>query len=90
MVNEHPCDVCTGTGKPLSGRPCICAGEGTSSAEKAGLRTRIVLLEDECMALRGALQSALDWMGRPAQDPYVAAHLEKAKKHVSDVLKETS
>lgn len=32
------CSVCAGTGKPVSGLPCICAGVGTQNAETDGLR----------------------------------------------------
>lgn len=40
------CDVCAGIGKPESGRPCICHGEGTCTAERVGLRLRVMKAED--------------------------------------------
>lgn len=41
-----PCSVCAGSGTPVSGRPCICDGEGTASAEMLGLRKRCIELEN--------------------------------------------
>jgi hypothetical protein len=35
------CDVCGGSGKPLSTRPCICQGEGNCVAERVGLRLAV-------------------------------------------------
>jgi hypothetical protein len=49
------CDVCAGTGKPISGKPCICGGEGTSTAERVGLRKRIMQLEYALEAVALAL-----------------------------------
>ena len=37
------CNVCTG--KPINGRPCICRGAGTQTAELQGLRERVFELE---------------------------------------------
>lgn len=35
------CSACAGTGKPVSGRPCICGGVGTEAAELTGLRREL-------------------------------------------------
>ena len=56
------CGVCAGTGKPVSGLPCICGGSGTAIAEMLGLReelydTRAALATAE--AEREALAKAL-------------------------------
>ena len=40
------CGVCAGTGKPVSGKPCICKGVGTLHAENLGLREYIHDLEN--------------------------------------------
>ena len=40
------CDCCAGTGKPISGKPCICGGTGTIVGELAGFRARVLELED--------------------------------------------
>jgi len=39
------CSVCAGTGRPISGRPCICEGFGTQEAELQGFRGRVLVLE---------------------------------------------
>ena len=39
------CSVCAGTGKPISGKPCICGGAGTIYAELQGFRERVYDLE---------------------------------------------
>ena len=41
------CDCCAGTGKPISGKPCICGGTGTIIGELAGFRTRVKELEED-------------------------------------------
>jgi hypothetical protein len=47
MSDEMDCDVCAGTGKPVSGKPCICGGTGSNIDEKVGLRRRVHELEEE-------------------------------------------
>lgn len=39
------CSVCAGTGRPVSGKPCICKGVGTMYAELQGFRERCYELE---------------------------------------------
>lgn len=39
------CSVCAGTGKPVSGLPCICGGTGRQSDEMHGLRLQIQQLQ---------------------------------------------
>lgn len=41
------CGVCCGTGKPTSGKPCICGGAGTEQAEMHGLRVALFEAHDE-------------------------------------------
>lgn len=38
MRNENMCDVCAGTGEPVSGKPCICNGTGMASVAFTELR----------------------------------------------------
>ena len=45
------CSVCAGTGKPISGNPCICGGSGTQADEMAGLRQYIYKLEARLRAI---------------------------------------
>lgn len=35
------CDVCCGSGMPLSGKPCICGGTGRMVEAVAGLRSEL-------------------------------------------------
>lgn len=35
---DDPCSACAGSGKPVSGLPCICKGVGTAAAELQGFR----------------------------------------------------
>lgn len=68
---DDPCDTCGGTGRPESGRPCICGGAGTGHAEKMGLRRKVfemvdllVDLEKKAAAERDRIAKALDGMKR--------------------------
>jgi hypothetical protein len=47
------CDCCGGSGTPVSGKPCICGGQGTCGAERVGLRTELHKLQEEYENLRG-------------------------------------
>lgn len=49
------CSVCAGTGQPVSGLPCICAGRGTALAETQGLREHCFDLEEELAKVREQL-----------------------------------
>lgn len=51
MKDPSVCSVCAGTGKPVSGKRCICGGAGTQAAELQGFRLRVHELE---MTLRDA------------------------------------
>lgn len=41
------CGVCAGTGKPVSGLPCICGGSGAQSDELYGLRLELSRAKEE-------------------------------------------
>lgn len=45
-MSDCLCDCCD-KGKTMSGRTCICGGEGTCSGERVGLRKRILKAEDK-------------------------------------------
>jgi hypothetical protein len=49
---ERPdtCDCCGGSGKPVSGKPCICDGYGTAGWERVGLRKAVFDLEEKLEA----------------------------------------
>lgn len=53
------CSVCGGTGKPLSGKPCICNGTGSMIHEMVGLRTELIDARDRAEMLERALRWAL-------------------------------
>lgn len=55
MSDEMDCDVCAGTGKPVSGLPCICGGTGSTIDEKAGLRRKVYELELQVSKLQEKL-----------------------------------
>lgn len=42
-----PCGVCGGSGKPASGKPCICGGRGTQDGELDGLRQLVFDMQDK-------------------------------------------
>jgi hypothetical protein len=46
-MNEPMCSVCAGTGDPGTGKPCICGGRGTQTAELQGFREYLYHLERE-------------------------------------------
>lgn len=52
------CSVCVGTGKPLSGLPCICGGAGTEDAELQGFRTALYDAHLKLEIMRAALEPA--------------------------------
>ncbi|HBG30773.1 MAG TPA: hypothetical protein DDW98_09110 [Gammaproteobacteria bacterium] len=61
------CDVCLG--QPLkSGRQCICGGEGTSLAEKVGLRRELHEQRAEIERLRTELEDSSARQGRTGAD----------------------
>lgn len=50
------CSVCAGTGKPVSGLPCICGGEGTAYAELQGFRVLTFKQDEEILQLKDKLK----------------------------------
>jgi hypothetical protein len=70
---ERPdtCDCCGGSGKPVSGKPCICDGYGTAGWERVGLRKAVFDLEEKLEAaerrvgvLEGATHDLVDAASR--------------------------
>lgn len=54
LETPDPCSACTGTGKSVSRRSCICKGVGTAAAELQGFRGALYassLREDTCEGL---------------------------------------
>lgn len=49
---ENECDACGGTGKPVSGIPCMCAGTGKMSRAAITLREEVITLRAEVERLR--------------------------------------
>lgn len=47
MVDDT-CDVCCGTGKPLSDAPCICGGTGSLQQAFYNLREFVFKLQQIC------------------------------------------
>ena len=45
------CNVCGGTGRPTSGRDCICGGSGQMAHEVVGLRTELRLAQQRIAEL---------------------------------------
>jgi len=72
---ENTCDACAGTGKPVSGLPCICGGSGKASDAMDGLRVEVY--ENEY-----ALQEALDRIKA------LEAELEAARREQAEMLRE--
>ena len=44
---DNMCDVCAGTGKPLSNKPCMCGGTGKMSDAARYLRRELTKLQTE-------------------------------------------
>jgi hypothetical protein len=61
--SENICDACAGTGKPVSGLPCMCGGTGKASRAVMHLRERLIEAEFERDALR-QLVSDVEWKAR--------------------------
>lgn len=45
LEHSNQCDACAGTGKPVSGIPCMCGGTGKMSDAAVYLRERLSSLE---------------------------------------------
>jgi len=60
----EPCDCCDGSGKPISGKPCICEGYGTSGWERIGLRNVVFDLEEKLEAAERRVKE-LEGAARP-------------------------
>lgn len=52
-MSDNVCDACTGTGKPISGKPCMCGGTGKMSDAAVHLRKMLVEAEVELEAVKG-------------------------------------
>lgn len=60
-IAHNICDCCLGSGKPISGKPCMCGGTGRMSDAVFYLRERIAQLEAESAAgWKKAEDNALD------------------------------
>lgn len=57
-MTTRECSACAGTGTPVSGRPCICGGVGTQSAELQGLRELAYQLRNGAVTISTAVLSA--------------------------------
>jgi hypothetical protein len=55
---EDTCDACAGTGKPVSGLPCVCGGSGRGCDEKVGLRRAVYVANLQVSEMRQAVQDA--------------------------------
>lgn len=69
MSDEMDCDVCSGTGKPVSGLPCICGGTGSNIDEKVGLRRKVHEMELQNSEMREVIQAALIVNSLPLSTP---------------------
>lgn len=56
---ENICDVCTGKGSPISGKPCICKGTGKMSVAAQTLREDLVSLENKYDRLKEMISTNL-------------------------------
>lgn len=58
------CGVCGGTGKPVSGLPCVCSGVGTEQAEMHGLRVMVFELQEELAKVAAQTDDTkiMNWM----------------------------
>lgn len=58
LQSQLLCDACAGTGKPVSGLPCICGGSGSGADEKAGLRKELFKVQSQLTTSREQLAKA--------------------------------
>lgn len=86
------CSVCTGTGKPLSDKKCVCGGTGTAESEAARLRELLVHEQQDNENLRRAAQvgegSPTDLASRVKQLAYDLMRERAARSAVEKELKE--
>lgn len=68
---ENMCDACAGTGKPASGKPCMCGGTGKMSCAALLLRKTLVDVTPERIA--EAISMAARFGGFPSD--LMTAHL---------------
>lgn len=66
MQNLDVCDVCTGSGKTLSGVPCMCGGTGRMSNAAYYLREQLVKTQ---LRLERIEQALKDYSRRCALAP---------------------
>ena len=57
---EDQCDACAGTGKPISGLPCMCRGTGKMSVAALHLRERLVARDAEVARLTAILDTVAE------------------------------
>lgn len=67
------CDVCAGTGKPVSGLPCICGGTGSNIDEKAGLRRKVHEMELQVSEMEKLIKRVDDYFCKPEFGLYDSA-----------------
>jgi hypothetical protein len=61
---ENLCAVCAGTGKPVSGLPCICGGTGKACDEAQHLRERVFDLGARIEKLQAVLRDFIDMIDK--------------------------
>lgn len=59
-TSSDMCDACGGTGKPISGLPCMCKGTGRMSEAAYTLRGELVRVEAEHARLLAFVDEILD------------------------------
>lgn len=59
LRRENMCDACAGTGKPLSGLPCMCGGSGKASDAVVYLRERLFAVEPTARELELAREAVM-------------------------------
>lgn len=89
MSENNMCDACAGTGKPISGKPCMCGGTGRMSDAAVYLREQLVAEQtraDSAEAEVSRLTDALDTV----QPRYMqmSGDLEEAKKELERLQKD--
>lgn len=81
------CSVCAGTGKPISGLPCICDGIGTQTSEMHGLRVELFKTQANNKRLVDALNEAAIELISSAHDELDGTHLLKGELERLDKYK---
>ncbi len=79
------CSVCVGTGRPVSGLPCICGGTGSEAAEIAGLRRELF----RCNAENERFRTRLAKIEEPLPTNDVVVLVRNFENAVLDITSET-